>query len=102
MNKHVEPIRTVLSRFVEENAGAPAIVRGSDRVIVRGSGLGENIHASIHIPAFDNMSLFERQRLVWDFLKMELAPEHRAHLVRLDTLTSEEWDEQAGVPPGSR
>lgn len=95
MNEHVEAIREVLNRFVDEHrGGAPEALPP----IVRPSGLGQNIHASVHVPRFDQMSLFERQRMIWDYVNRELAPEHRVHLIRMDALTSDEWDAFTNLP----
>lgn len=105
MTEHIQNIRHALLQFVESNEEQPragiSIPRGNDTAKVRitPSGLSEDIHAVVYIPAFDTMSYGARQRMVWDYLKRTVPLEELKHLSLLRTVSSAEWDGLPGAPP---
>jgi hypothetical protein len=105
MTEHMRSIRQALLNFVEDHEDEPgagvSIPMGNEpaRFVVTPSGLSEDIHAVVYIPAFDAMGYGARQRMVWDYLKQTLPLEELKHLSLLRTASSAEWDELAGLPP---
>ena len=97
MTDHLRAIRRALESF--------AASRGADsrQAVVRAwpSAWTDNVHAVISIPEFDAMRAMDRQNEVWEYLRSNLAPNHRSRLSSLQTLSTDEWAKVEQEPSDS-
>jgi stress-induced morphogen len=85
LKEAADAIDEALREFVQD--------RACDAVCVFDTEYG-HLRALIGSDAFKDMSLGQRQQLIWDYLREHVKPEHLAFLIGVHPMDHAEYDEQ--------